>query len=174
MGICVMGIAILQVASVNDFAHIPWEDTPNFPFQPQKERISFINWNGETSGGPPSRGPCGWDLRFRMWSTACGPFSPFLWAKPPPGSPNWRIKRPAPRRMRPPPRAFIGRLWGKPRGPNGTKGEGNQQVVGGCCLLGVVVWMDVFFWNMNKSKQETRTIFQKFRRSQEFEWVLKI
>ena len=30
----------------NDFAHIPWEDTPNFP-KPHKERNSFIHcwWN---------------------------------------------------------------------------------------------------------------------------------
>ena len=30
---------MLQKDQFNDFAHIPWEDTPNFPFHPQKERI---------------------------------------------------------------------------------------------------------------------------------------
>ena len=35
-----------------DFAHIPWEDTPNFP----KERNSQTETVDEISGGPSSRG----------------------------------------------------------------------------------------------------------------------
>ena len=35
--------------SFNDFAHIPWEDTPNFPKTPQRKEISSTA--GETSGG---------------------------------------------------------------------------------------------------------------------------
>ena len=35
----------------NDLAHIPWEDTPNFPKPHRFERHSFIHWNGENIRG---------------------------------------------------------------------------------------------------------------------------
>ena len=49
----------LQLVKVHDFAHIPWEDTPNFPKPPQRKKFRNINCERETSGGPSSRRPCG-------------------------------------------------------------------------------------------------------------------
>ena len=56
-----------EVPLFNDFAHIPWEDTPDSPKLLQFERNSETETVGEGSGGPSSRGPCGWDLRPGDW-----------------------------------------------------------------------------------------------------------
>ena len=53
---------------VNDFAHIPWEDTPNFPTPPQSKEILhklLVKHPGYLPG------VCGWDLRFRGWFNGC-------------------------------------------------------------------------------------------------------
>ncbi len=48
-------------AWIHDFAHIPWEDTPNFPRPPTKKEIPFINCWPKRLGYLPR--VCGWDLR---------------------------------------------------------------------------------------------------------------
>ena len=50
-------IHLLLNGDINDFAHIPWEDTPDFPFHPHKERNSQTETVGEgpfwyLPGGP--------------------------------------------------------------------------------------------------------------------------
>ena len=46
----------------NDFAHIPWEDTPNFPKTPQRKEILHKLLVKHPGAHLPG-GPCGWDLR---------------------------------------------------------------------------------------------------------------
>ena len=46
--------------NINDFAHIPWEDTPNFPKAPQRKEFLhklLVKHPGYLPG------VCGWDLR---------------------------------------------------------------------------------------------------------------
>ena len=56
-----------EKTSIKDFAHIPWEGTPDFPFHPpQFERNSQTEAVGEGSFWYlPAL--CGWDLRFRIF-----------------------------------------------------------------------------------------------------------
>ena len=49
------------VVIYNDFAHIPWEDTPNFPKPPTKKQIPKHKLLVKRPGYLP--GVCGWDLR---------------------------------------------------------------------------------------------------------------
>ena len=47
----------------NDFAHIPWEDTPNFPKPPQRKEILHKLLVKHLGYLP---GVCGWDLRLMV------------------------------------------------------------------------------------------------------------
>ena len=49
--------------------HIPWQDTPNFPFHTQKrKKYSFIKFVVKRGPGVSFQGgPCGWDLRIAHW-----------------------------------------------------------------------------------------------------------
>ena len=42
-----LGFSPEKNEQVNDFAHIPWEDTPNLPNPPPKKKYFFLNcwWN---------------------------------------------------------------------------------------------------------------------------------
>ena len=51
---------------INDFAHIPWEDTPDFPKPPQRKKfLQKLLVKGQ--GYLP--GVCGWDLRKKKQTT---------------------------------------------------------------------------------------------------------
>ena len=54
-------ITLLLWPLFNDFAHIPWEDTPNSPKPPQRKKFLhklLVKFPGYLPG------VCGWDLRF--------------------------------------------------------------------------------------------------------------
>ena len=55
----------LTNTSLNDFAHIPWEDTPNFPKPPQRKK--FLHKLLVSTSFWYLPGVCGWNLWITAW-----------------------------------------------------------------------------------------------------------